>query len=415
MRKSLVAVASALAAVSAWSAVEVADGIEVTRDDATGVVSVSYSLTATAGEAAGIVTADLIDPNGAVIAGALGNATGDVFRRVTVGTAHAFSWKPDAAAKGLSTGCSFRLTAWNLSSPPDYMAIDLTGTKDVTYYENAAQVPGGVKVQAYFLSKLLMRKIPAAQVKWHQGKASPAEWSGEQIQRWTTLTEDFYIGVYELTRGQHWFVDSAQSYIRSSTLRKTDVAFLMPAQGMNFNEFYGDGTEPDSTKWLGKAFEKTGVRLNLPTEAQWEYACRAGSSGTRYGTLADIAVYQDNAPKNASGKCIPAHGGTKLPNNWGLYDMIGNMFEYVKDWMNPEAHVDSSDATNPTGPAEYINFDTRSEELGHKTQRGSAGKMWRGGCYEYGNTFTTATYPYAWGKWGTSNAMQGFRLICPVQ
>ena len=407
MRKTLVIALSVCAAVSVRAAVEIGEGIEVTRDASTGLITVTYSLSATAGETEGIVTADLIGSDGAVVAGALGNATGDVFRRVAVGSGRSFSWKPGAAAAGAGTGCSFRLTAWNLTSPPDYMAIDLTGGKEVWYYENAAQVPGGVKDRAYYLHKLLMRKIPAAMVKWHQGSATPHANSGEQIQRWTTLTDDFYIGVYELTRGQYWFVDTTETGIRASTLRKTDVTLQMPAQGMNFNEVYGEGAAVDSTKWLGKAFTKTGVHLTLPTEAQWEYACRAGTSGKIYGTRADIAIYAGNAPTNEDGTKIPAIGGTKLPNSWGLYDMIGNMYEFVTDWMNPNAHLDSSDATNPTGPAEYIDM---GSSFGH------AGKMWRGGCYEYNDSdMTSATYPYAWGKWGASGKYQGIRLVCPVQ
>ena len=407
MRKTLVIALSVCTAVSARSAVEVGEGIEVARDASTGLITVTYSLSATDGETEGIVTADLIGADGAVVADALGNATGDVFRRVAVGSVRSFSWKPGAAAAGAGTGCSFRLTAWNLTSPPDYMAIDLTGGKGVWYYENSAQVPGGVKDRAYYLHKLLMRKIPAAMVKWHQGSATPHANSGEQIQRWTTLTDDFYIGVYELTRGQYWFVDTTETGIRASTLRKTDVTLQMPAQGMNFNEVYGENAAIDETKWLGKAFTKTGIHLTLPTEAQWEYACRAGTSGKTYGTRADIAIYAGNAPTNEDGTKIPAIGGTKAPNDWGIYDMIGNMYEFVTDWMNPNAHLDSSDATNPTGPAEYIDM---GSSFGH------AGKMWRGGCYEYNDSdMTSATYPYAWNKWGASGKYQGIRLVCPVQ
>lgn len=403
MRRALASVVSACAAASVWSAVEVADGIGVARDASTGVVTVTYSLSATDGETEAIVTADLIGASGAVVTGALDNATGDVFRRVSVGPAHTFAWKPGEAVAGLSTGCSFRLTAWSLSSPPDYMVIDMTGVSGVSYYENAAQVSGGVKDHAYFLYKLLMRKIPAAQVRWHQGKAGTTVHQ-EQLQRWTTLTNDYYIGVYELTRGQYWCVDTTESVIRASNLRTTDVPMLMPAQGMNFNEIYGDGPSIDPNKWLGKAYTQTGVRLTLPTEAQWEYACRAGTAGERYGTLGSIAVYAGNAPTNASGTKIPAMGGTKLPNSWGLYDMIGNMFEYVLDWMNPSAYLSSEDALNPTGPAEYID----NTDLGH------AGKMWRGGCFEY-NSMLTATYPYAWYKWGALAKYNGLRLVCPAR
>jgi formylglycine-generating enzyme required for sulfatase activity len=65
--------------------------------------------------------------------------------------------------------------------------------------------------------------------------------------------------------------------------------------------------------------------IRLPTEAEWQYACQAGSTGIRYGELNDIAWYKDNS----SGK--PHQVGQKQPNPWGLYDMLGNVWEWCTD------------------------------------------------------------------------------------
>jgi formylglycine-generating enzyme required for sulfatase activity len=87
---------------------------------------------------------------------------------------------------------------------------------------------------------------------------------------------------------------------------------------------------------------KAGLRFGFPTEAQWEYACRAGSTENRYGPIDDIAWYFNNA--NAMTHPV----AKKLPNAWGLFDMIGNVAQLVSDW---EADYPTSAVTDPTGPA----------------------------------------------------------------
>ncbi len=90
-------------------------------------------------------------------------------------------------------------------------------------------------------------------------------------------------------------------------------------------------------EWLK---DKNGFRL--PTEAEWEYACRAGTTGDRYGPIDEIAWYKENSGASAHGV------GQKKPNEFGLYDMIGNVWEWVWDWFGdyPSGPMD-----NPSGPA----------------------------------------------------------------
>jgi formylglycine-generating enzyme required for sulfatase activity len=138
--------------------------------------------------------------------------------------------------------------------------------------------------------------------------------------------EGFWMGKYEVTQGQ-W---------------KT----IMGSNPSNFKS--GDNYPVDTVSWddiqifIARLNSRTGITFRLPTKAEWEYACRAGTKEDRYGPLDNIAWYDFNSGK----KTHPV--GQKQPNFFGLYDMLGNVFEWCQDWYGSYS---SGYAKNPEGPS----------------------------------------------------------------
>ncbi len=140
------------------------------------------------------------------------------------------------------------------------------------------------------------------------------------------ITQPFYLGKYEVTQGE-W-------------------AAVM---GNNPSHFKGDPNRPvenvswhDVQRFMEKLNEREGgATYRLPTEAEWEYAARAGTKGTRYHkNIDEIAWYVENSTRETHAV------GQKVPNAWGLYDMLGNVFEWVQDWYAKE-YYQRSPACDP--------------------------------------------------------------------
>jgi formylglycine-generating enzyme required for sulfatase activity len=152
-----------------------------------------------------------------------------------------------------------------------------------------------------------------------------AECSGDESPtHQVTLTNAFYMGKTEVTQAQ-W---QAKMGSNPSYFQGQSDSPSRPVERLSWNM-----VQPFCTQ--------TGLRL--PTEAEWEYACRAGTTTERYGVLNDIAWYSQNWTTYGT---QPVAG--KLPNALGLYDTLGNVWEWCQDWFGAYS---LGSVTNPTGPA----------------------------------------------------------------
>ena len=191
--------------------------------------------------------------------------------------------------------------------------------------------------------------IPAG--KFTMGSPDSEEYCGidEVPQRVVTISKPFYMGVYEVTQEQ-WTAAMGTTPWKGKEYAKDGATHA--ANYISWNDAT-DFCKKLSTKTGPSTGLRAGKTVSLPTEAQWEYACRAGSK-TRfsygddddYSKLGDYAWFDKNAWN--IGEKYPHAVGQKKANAWGLYDMPGNVWEWCADWWGSYANAGKAD---PSGPA----------------------------------------------------------------
>ena len=167
--------------------------------------------------------------------------------------------------------------------------------------------------------------IPSGEFMMGSPEDEEGRWKDE-TQHLVKLGKGFHMGVTQVTQAQ-WqgLIGNDPSHFKGNDL---------PVENVSLN---------DAMEFCRKLSEKESKRYRLPTEAEWEYACRAGSTGPYAGrSLDDLGWYSDNS----GGKTHPV--ATKEANAWGIFDMHGNVFEWCQDWY---ADYPKGKGADPTGPA----------------------------------------------------------------
>ena len=369
------------------------------KQEKSGVVRVDYTLT---GAAASVTLASILT-NGVSVGTVPGAAlTGDVNGVVQPG-ARSFTWTMSEKAlveSKLPEGAwSFRLDVRNPNRQPDYLAIKLDdGT--VAFYANAAAVPGGVAAATWKTTHLLMRRIPAANVSARLG-VGPGDYRNGNYTYLPpyeqTFEEDYYMAVYETTQGQYGRLGLANPYPSGcgasafnsttgahKTLHATDWEHH-PVENVSFTDATAAAAALTARSATGNGF---GFTFAVPTDDQWEFACRAGSSKDVYTNGRSVtyraqvnAVYVNfQKMKNYYGGDKPLHPnysdhipvGQLTPNAWGLYDTLGNVEEWTVDTHGTAGCVTRGgghgmSGENMTAPCRQVRgAATKSREVGFR-------------------------------------------------
>ena len=401
-------------------------------------VTIEYSLT----QSPAVVTLD-VQTNGvngwASIGGEhIQNFTedSDVFRIVGGKPRYSIKWRPDLSWPGHKVPANnirAVLTVWETNAPPDYMVVDLTtvSTNAQAYYPSEEFLPGGLLGNDdYRTTKMVMRRIHAKNVEWTMGSVNEEGRNKDnEVPHLVTLPNDYYIGVFPVTQTQWFRIMGTSPSIYTNEAYKA----MRPADRVAYTEIRCSGwvttsqvqadkttywpNAPHKNSFLGKIRARTSIDFDMPTEAQWEFACRAGNGEGKWGngTAYSNAEQDPNLPGRymyngglINGTDDPdrfcttnnatAAVGSYGKNSWGLYDMHGNLWEWCHDY-----YVDDCSSLNG---AANVSDDGQSPRLGTASTR-----VKRGGCFK-STASSCRSAARGSGSPTYRNDLHGVRLIC---
>ena len=287
---------------------------------------------------------------------------GDGANGVVKAGKHRVTWDMSVDEPNLHTG-DFTVTIQAFTGAYPYMVVDLSGGETVSKYPvRYSATPPDVTKDECRTTELWLRLIFPGTFMM----GSPEEelgHSGYEALHKVTLTKPYYIGVFEVTQKQYQLIMGKTPSNNKGDTRPVEYVSYNDLRGSVNGASWPVSNQVDEDSFFYVLRAKTSMLFDLPTEAQWEYACRAGTNSalnsgkdltdlTTCRNMNEVGRYNGNY-NDGRGGYSGGHTkvGSYLPNAWGLYDMHGNVWEWCLDrWQNWYADVYSTNAViDPKG------------------------------------------------------------------
>ena len=280
-----------------------------------------------------------------------------------------------------------------------YLVIDLSEGPDAESWPVTAldQIPKGGWTDAYKTAKLVLRRIDPGSFEMGSAPGELGRMKDEK-RRTVTISRPYYCGVFPVTQEQWKLVMDKTPSAHSAKTHPVEKVSYDEIRGRTYGAAWpkADTVDPDS--FLGRLRARTGLEtLDLPTEAEWEYAARAGVSAS-FSDGTQILDFSADPHLSELGRYAANRGdethapvGSYRPNAWGLYDVHGNVFEWCLDRSGGNETTDP--ATDPAGP------------------KSGRQRTLKGGAWLYtANRCRFANHVFRVGKYTDSTI--GLRIVC---